>query len=256
MVRRVIVGRRGTIRGAAWLLLALVMVVAPWGAAAQSPTPGANGFSPPLGFRDGHLYGVHIEYDASGALVENTDYAAQNPDLQGATCFGVPWQQLYHSGQDLYRADGQSTAGAEVTAIGDGKVVYANPNLNYPGLVVIIEHAPAAGTPVSGTLYSVYAHLDDNSLSVTAGETVTRGQRLGTVMYQMYTGRFPQRHPSGDDSHLHFEIRRFFSGRNIYTAYPACNGLIAGRGYTYPQPPDDFPSPGAGYVNPSSQLSP
>jgi hypothetical protein len=65
-------------------------------------------------------------------------------------------------------------------------------------------------------------------------------------MKQAYTGRHPSIHPSGDDSPLHFELRRFYSARDIYHAHPACNGLIPGRGYTYPELPDDFPAPGAG----------
>jgi hypothetical protein len=71
-------------------------------------------------------------------------------------------------------------------------------------------------------------------------------------MYQHYSGRLPERHLSGDDSHLHFDMRYFFNGQEMYgPAHPACNGLIPGRGYTYPGPPDDFPSPFAGYVNPA-----
>jgi murein DD-endopeptidase MepM/ murein hydrolase activator NlpD len=252
MIWNVIAGRRRVVRGALWLLTGLSLLVAPWGASAQAPTPNSFGFSPPLGFRDGHQYAIHDVRDANGTLIEDTGYGVQNPDMQGPTCFGVPWQYLYHTGQDLYRADGQSAEGAEITAIGDGKVVYANPNLNYPGLVVIIEHA----MPDGSKLYSLYAHIDDNSLAVKMGDTVTRGQRLGTVMYQMYTGRYPARHPSGDDSHLHCEIRHFFSARDIYTAHPACNGLIPGRGYTYPQLPSSFPAPDQGYVDPSSQHLP
>jgi murein DD-endopeptidase MepM/ murein hydrolase activator NlpD len=213
-------------------------------ASGQSTTPLA-GFGPPLGMHDGHTYVPH-HVVGGGQLIEDTNYGVQNPDLQGNTCFGVAWDQLYHSGQDLYRTDG-STAGAEISAVADGTVIYANPHLNYPGLVVIIEHTLPSGEK----LYSVYAHIDDNSLAVEAGQQVTRGQRLGAVMYQAYSGRFPQRHPDGDDSHLHFELRHFPDGRAIYRDYPACNGLAAGRGYTYPQKPDDFPAPGAGYVDPA-----
>jgi murein DD-endopeptidase MepM/ murein hydrolase activator NlpD len=98
----------------------------------------------------------------------------------------------------------------------------------------------------------MYAHLDDSSLEVQAGQVVSRGQRLGAVLYQDYTGRYPELHPSGDDSHLHYELRDFYNGRNIYSAYPGCNGLIPGRGYTYPENPDDFPSPNTSYTNPDT----
>jgi hypothetical protein len=213
-------------------------------AEAQSP-PVARLFSPPLGYRDGVEYGPRITYDNSGMLIENTNYGIRNPDLQGNTCFGVDFSMLFHAGEDWYREDGNSTQGAEVTAVADGKVVFSDP-INYPGRVVIIEHVLPSGEKV----YSMYAHIEN--LAVSNGQIVSRGQRLGTVMYQPYNGRYPEYHPSGDDSHLHFEIRYFYDGSNIYDDYPACNGIIPGRGYTYPEHPDDFPTPGAGYTDPAT----
>ena len=205
-------------------------------------------FSSPLGFRDGQTYGPHVVRDARGRLIEDTRYGVRNPDLVGLTCFGVGWQYVFHSGEDLYRTDGTSATGAEVTAAADGTIVYADPSADYPGLVIIIEHTLPGGDKI----YSVYAHLNGDSLAVKQGQRVVRGQRLATVMYQAYAGRFPERHPSGDDSHLHFEIRHFMSGLYVYgTAYPACNGLIAGRGYTYPGSPDSFPSPTNSYTDPA-----
>lgn len=226
------------------LLISVIgLISGPLGLSAAEPR-----FAAPLGAHDGVKYAPRVT-KANGAVIEDTGYDVQNPDLKGGTCFGVAWEKLWHAGQDLYREDGKSTAGAEVTAIADGKVAYANPDLNYPGLVVILEHQ------VDGeTLYSVYAHLDDNSLEVSAGETVTQGQKLGTVLKQRYTGRFPEYHPSGDDSHLHFEVRRFLSARDIYGDARACNGLVAGRGYTYPEHPGDFPRPGDGWVDPATVI--
>lgn len=206
----------------------------------------AESFSPPLGYRDGMGYGPRIRYNDQGQLIENTDYGIKNPDLQGGTCFGINFDQIYHAGEDWYREDGRSTAGAEVTAVANGQVLFADPEMNYPGLVVIIKHQLPSGRIV----YSMYAHLDDFSLEVEVGQQVSEGQRLGTVMYRDYTGRYPEYHPSGDDSHLHFEIRNFYNARNIYPPSTGCNGLIAGRGYTYPQHPDDFPFLDSGYVDP------
>ncbi len=225
------------------LLTSSSLIRGPFALSAAEPQ-----FRPPLGARDGVRYAPRVTRDG-GRLLEDTNYDVQNPDLKGTTCFGVAWEKLWHAGQDLYRVDGKSTAGAEVTAVADGKVVYANPDINYPGLVVIIEHKHAAET-----VYSVYAHLDDNSLDVAESEQVKAGQRLGVVLKQRYTGRFPEQHPSGDDSHLHFEIRRFLNARAIYGAAPACNGLVAGRGYTYPARPGDFPGQGEGYVDPTSLI--
>ena len=214
----------------------------------EEPLPVAEMFSPPLGYRDGLSYAPRITY-VDGKLIQNTDYGIMNPELMGTTCFDVAWHKIYHAGEDLYREDAESTEGAEVTAVADGRVVYANPFTNYPGLVVIVEHR----LPSEEKIYSVYSHLDDNSLAVTAGDVVTRGQRLGTVLHMRYTGRYPEDNPSGDDdSHLHFEIRHFYDARNIYTFYPACNGSTPGRGYTYPEHPDDFPTPDVGYTDPST----
>jgi murein DD-endopeptidase MepM/ murein hydrolase activator NlpD len=233
------------------LFLSLLLPSSPSAASAETeeePLPVAEVFSPPMGYRDGLSYAPRITY-VSGNLIQNTDYGIMNPELVGTTCFGIAWQKIYHAGEDLYREDAESTEGTEVTAVADGRVVYANPFTNYPGLVVIIEH----GLPSEQRIYSVYSHLDDDSLAVTAGDVVTRGQRLGTVLYMRYTGRYPEHNPSGeDDSHLHFEMRYFYDARNIYTSYPACNGSTPGRGYTYPEHPDDFPTPGAGYTDPST----
>jgi hypothetical protein len=215
-----------------------------------SPVGAETQFGPPLGARDGIEYAPRVLRDG-GKLVEDTNYAVRNPDLKGSTCFGVPWETIWHAGQDLYRADGKSTAGAEVNAVADGTVAYANPDINYPGLVVILEHESDGST-----LYSVYAHLDDNSLEVREGEAVKRGQKLGAVLKQRYRGRYPKLHPSGDDSHLHFELRRFLNARNIYTAAPACNGVVAGRGYTHPARPEDFPAKGKGYIDPAEFIQP
>jgi murein DD-endopeptidase MepM/ murein hydrolase activator NlpD len=214
----------------------------------EEPLPVAEVFSPPLGYRDGLSYAPRITY-IDGKLIQNTDYGVMNPELVGTTCFGVAWQKIYHAGEDLYREDAKSTEGAEITAVADGKVAYANPFTNYPGLVVIIEHR----LPSEKKIYSVYSHLDDNSLAVTTGDMVSRGQRLGTVLYMRYTGRYPEHNPSKeDDSHLHFEMRYFYDARSIYTAYPACNSGTPGRGYTYPEHPDHFPIPDAGYTDPST----
>ena len=59
--------------------------------------------------------------------------------MLGDTCFYVDWGELIHSGVDLYREDGQSTAGAEVTSIADGIIIKIQ--TGFPGHVIIIEHS-------------------------------------------------------------------------------------------------------------------
>jgi murein DD-endopeptidase MepM/ murein hydrolase activator NlpD len=63
----------------------------------------------------------------------------------------------------------------------------------YPGLVVIVAHDEG--------LYSMYGHLD-YALAVETGQFVARGELLGTVLART-DGRAP--------SHLHFELRAFFT---------------------------------------------
>jgi murein DD-endopeptidase MepM/ murein hydrolase activator NlpD len=209
-------------------------------------------FSDPFGVSLPHTrYQPRITRDGSDKLIEDTSYGVLNPDMTGATCFGVDWSHIYHAGEDLYAGPASSpvsTENAEVRAVADGVVKFAPTTFNYPGFVVIIEHTLRSGEKV----YSVYAHLK-GPLNVAAGQQVKRGQLLGKVMYLAYNGNYPQYHPSGDDSHLHFEIRQFYSGTNIYPyPYDYCNkaGNVPGVGYTYPTGPDIFPASSQHYINP------
>ncbi len=209
-------------------------------------------FSDPFGEMLPHTrYQPRVTHDSSGKLIEDTSYGVLNPDMSGGTCFGVDWARIYHAGEDLYAGPADSsvsTENAEVRAVADGVVVFAPTVFNYPGFVVIIEHTLRSGEKV----YSLYAHLK-GPLNVAAGQQVKRGQLLGKVMYFAYTGNYPQYHPSGNDSHLHFEIRQFYSGTNIYPyPYTYCNkpGNVPGVGYTYPSGPDAFPNGSQHYLNP------
>ncbi len=218
------------------------------GASVNLQQPVVTLFSSPLGFRDGIQYAPRFTRDNNGNLIENTDYGITNPDLSHfSPCFSTNMSNLYHAGQDLYRADGQSTAGAEVTAVADGIVSDYSPSGNYPGKAIVIKHFLTGGKYV----YSVYMHLEN--IAITQGQSVTRGQRLGTIIFQPYDGNFPEYHPVplNDDSHIHFEMRLFASAANIYTDHPSCNlGDAPGRGYTFPQLPDTFPTLETGYRNP------
>jgi murein DD-endopeptidase MepM/ murein hydrolase activator NlpD len=215
------------------------------GFAARSQTaPIARKFSLPLGYKDGISYGPRINY-RDDQLIEDSEYGVMNPDMQGITCFGLDWWRIYHAGEDWYRQDGESTSQAEVTAVAIGTVRYIS--YDFPGAVIIIEH----GLPPDGerSIFSLYGHLDPNSVLVSANQGVARGERLGSVLLQYFDGRYTDYH---DDSHLHFEMRYFYNGSYIYDDYPYCNGYIPGRGYTYPQHPDDFPSSIDHYTDPIS----
>ncbi len=119
----------------------------------------------------------------------------------------------WHTGEDWYALTG-ATAGADVYAVADGEIVYAD--YDYPGRVVIVRH--------SDDLFSMYGHLEP-ALQVTSG-AVTRGQVLGTVL-DRDDGRAP--------SHLHFEVRRFLTT-------PEVNGPSPRYGFTCG--PDCPPGPG------------
>lgn len=240
-------------------IFALIIAASLFGSKAQKAGASVNFqqpivtiFSPPLGFRDGIRYAPRFTRDNSGNLIENTDYGITNPDLSHfSNCFGTNMSNLYHAGQDLYRADRQSTSGAEVTAVADGIVSDYSVSGNYPGKAIVIKHLLPGGLYV----YSVYMHLEN--IAITQGQSVTRGQRLGTVIFQPYDGNFPQYHPDplNDDSHIHFEMRLFASAANIYADHPSCNlGDAPGRGYTFPQLPDTFPTPETGYRNPRTYI--
>jgi len=142
----------------------------------------------------------------------------------------------WHTGEDWYALAGD-TAGAQVIAIAPGDVVYAG--ANYPGRVVIVRHA--------GDVYSMYGHLDP-ALAVVEGQSVERGQLLGTVLRR------------GDETpnHLHFELRTFVAADPVngpaprygYRCGPQCP---PGPGYW----PIDAPElPGAlGWFNPTHVIA-
>ncbi len=95
----------------------------------------------------------------------------------------------WHTGENWHAVAGD-TFGADVYAVADGSVEFAD--YDYPGRVVIVRHAP--------DLYSMYGHLD-YTLDVAVGQTVARGQRIGTVL---------RRSDDPARSHLHFELRTFY----------------------------------------------
>ncbi len=198
-----------------------------------------SSFLYPVGQRDGDVYAPHYILSDTGTLIEDTRYAIKNPALDPhMTCFGLIWTQIYHAGEDLYRANGTSTYGSAVTAVADGVVYDYNPRWYYPGAGVVIQHTdPATGSPV----YAVFMHIEN--IQVVTGQAVKRGQLIGTIMYQTQAGL--------DDSHLHFEMRLFPDATKIYGNIPSCNLSDApGRGYTYPALPDNFPSYESGYRDP------
>jgi murein DD-endopeptidase MepM/ murein hydrolase activator NlpD len=218
----------------------------------------ATTFTWPLRDADGVNYGVPVGFSRNNTRMEWLDYAIRNLDQWRNKCYGVDWSRMLHTGEDWYRLDflTANSAGTPVYAVADGVVVRHNPGLSYPGNVVLIQHRLADGR----SIYSMYGHI--TNVRVTQGQTVARGEQIATIFNQGYVGRTPGLHPTWD-SHLHFEMRWFLDGSNIYTPgtnaygynYPGCTWLYPGRGYTYVVHPDQYPYPGAGYVDPSDFIA-
>lgn len=140
----------------------------------------------------------------------------------------------WHCAEDWYRIEGD-TSGASVLSVADGNVVFAGSD--YPGRVAIVQHAP--------DLYSMYGHLDFDTLAVASGDPVERGQQLGTVL---------QRTDGAAPSHLHFEMRNFLynaevNGANPRYSYQCGVDCAPGPGY-WPMSAPELPS-GMGWRNPT-----
>ncbi|MCA9976875.1 MAG: peptidoglycan DD-metalloendopeptidase family protein, partial [Anaerolineales bacterium] len=98
----------------------------------------------------------------------------------------------YHAGEDWWLARGRTNFGEPVYSIGHGRVTYAEPlGWGRDQGVVIVRHTLSDGS----TFLSFYGHLDPPSITLRAGDCVTRGQQVGEI------GQ-PRTAP-----HLHFEIR-------------------------------------------------
>lgn len=223
---------------------------------AQAEPPVATVFTYPMHSAAGVVYGIPTGIVISDTHMEWLGYAIRNLDQWRVKCYGVDWSRMLHAGEDWYRLDGANTAGAPVYAVADGVVAKHNPGISYPGNVVVIRHR----LPDGRNIYSMYGHV--TNVQVVEGQMVSRGQQIATVLSQGYTGRTASQHPSYD-SHLHFEMRWFPDGTNIYVPgtnaygynYPACAYAYPGRGYTYRIHPDDYPYPAAGYVGPTEFIA-
>jgi murein DD-endopeptidase MepM/ murein hydrolase activator NlpD len=125
-----------------------------------------------------------------------------------------------------------------VYAAAAGEVVFAGSE--YPGLVVIVQHLDG--------LFAMYGHLD-YTLAVEAGQSVARGQLLGSILTRT-DGLAP--------SHLHFELRTFFTTPEVNGNAPrygvACGfDCPPGPGY-WPLDAPEHPST-MGWRNPTHVIN-
>ncbi len=153
-------------------LMAMAGLLARTGSLPARAQTAAPFYSYPMGLPGGPL--------GDGFLVRH-GYATEN------TWYNPGW---LHTGEDWYLPEGE-TGGLEVYSVSAGEVVFAGSE--YPGRVVIVGHPDG--------LFSMYGHLD-YALAVEPGQAVERGQLLGTILTRT-DGRAP--------SHLHFELRTFFT---------------------------------------------
>lgn len=178
-----------------------------------------HSYSLPVG-RPGHVLGDGFSL-RHGMSCENT-------------CYLPGW---WHAGEDYYLAGNLDAAGENVYAVAGGEIVYAGSD--YPGLVVIVKH--------EADVYSMYGHLNGN-LAVESGP-VQRGQLLGTI-FRRTDGIAP--------SHLHFELRNFFTATEVNgdaPRYPLSCGYQCppGPGY-WPMAAQELPS-AMGWFNPSHAIA-
>jgi murein DD-endopeptidase MepM/ murein hydrolase activator NlpD len=215
------------------LIQAACTIERPLLSVAPIPTPPpADGFDFPL---DPGRYGPYVR-GVTGPLNVDTRFGAQNPGLGDAPkCFhdrdkvGVPFRELYHAGEDWFRLDaaGQvdsfAAAGDPLHAVADG-AVYLTQEIGSQGWIVVLTHQLDDGT----SIYSAYWHV--NQLQLEWGDSVERGQVIGLI------------HDQGGNSHLHWEIRAFAEGSDLFPPDSAggrgtCNGRAGGVAYTWDDDP-------------------
>jgi murein DD-endopeptidase MepM/ murein hydrolase activator NlpD len=93
-----------------------------------------------------------------------------------------------HAGIDIGKNGSSPINGQAIVAAGAGKVIWASSRSGY-GNVVMIDHGNG--------VVSLYAHQQSGGIKVSNGQTVKKGQRVGTVGSTGYS----------TGPHLHFEVR-------------------------------------------------
>ena len=205
-------------------------------------TPISTGFSMPVGERDG-LVVTEAQTSEDGWLdgwYNASDLGAPHPTTAGAN----------HLGEDWNLDAGADDEGQAVYAVSVGRVVYtgefygASGPSNGFGQTVVIEHL----LPDGRTVYSLYAHLQENSIAVETGQIIDQeAVQIGAIGETGAT----------DDPHLHFEL---FEVSDPTGAYEDAPWLLAMEEFGYTTEniaPDaeshtiDFPNGSVTWFDPS-----
>jgi hypothetical protein len=153
-----------------------------------------------------------------GRRVECADAAPETTPPPSGTTYNYNAQDFleensafngYHLGEDWNGSGGGDTdQGHPVYAIGRGIVVYVRDTTKSDswGNIVVIRHNISLGS-VRRYIYSLYGHLED--ILISSGDTVVRGQQIGTIGDANGFYRGEERCGDGIPacSHLHFEIQ-------------------------------------------------
>lgn len=133
---------------------------------------------------------------SSGSGIYNGIMAWPTPGFYNITSgFGYRIHPIFgtrrmHTGIDIGSNTDppESIDGAAVVASGNGTVIYTGYRGGY-GNTVMIDHGNGVVT--------LYAHMQNGGITVSDGESVSKGQRIGTVGSTGYS----------TGPHLHFEVR-------------------------------------------------
>ena len=106
--------------------------------------------------------------------------------------------------------DVKARPGTDVLAAADGRVTVARDSQDLCGLIVVVVHDPHG-------YRTIYCHLATNAVKV--GDTVTRGQRIGTL------GTTGQRAWPGYE-HVHLELQRGADPQDLHDPLPRMVGCF------------------------------
>jgi len=138
-----------------------------------------------------------VGHAASMVLADGFDFPVAKPDAKNYyKARGMRLRSPVHYGEDWNGTGGGNTdLNDPIYTCANGVVVFAHDCRGGWGRVMIIRHAYRGSDGKVKYCDSLYGHL--RTMSVSLGDRVTRGQKIGTMGNNR--GMYP--------AHLHFEIR-------------------------------------------------